>query len=60
MTVGELIVQLLDAGVPDAQLLIVDSNGLSWALEPADIKIDKQGLGGTVTIDSPNVHTSGE
>jgi hypothetical protein len=56
MTVSELIVLFLDNGIPDAEVLITDSNGINWALQPDDIKIEKEGLGGTVTIDSPNVH----
>ena len=59
MTIQELISALRDIGEPAATVLIADQNGLTWSLEPDDLKVETTEEGDVwVVIDSPNVRWS--
>ena len=58
MKIEELIKFLVENGYPQAEVLIVDNNGLAWCLEEGDIKVEKVDDGWVVLLDSPNVNIS--
>lgn len=55
MTIEEFITVLRDIGEPQAKVLVSDANGLAWALDPDDLKIEDFEGEINVVIDSPNV-----